>query len=117
MSTSVSTSAARTLLKWDSPICCEDTFESEMSKLRTAFIKSSVMHCLDKKMSNLRLAEKPDPADVGSPTYPARMAAYEKTFTKLNDESSEAMGTLLDLFDPDCNAHRSLEKWYNHPLI
>ena len=31
---------------------------------------------------------------------------------ELNDDANAAMGTLLALFHPDCNAHRELSSWF-----
>ena len=31
---------------------------------------------------------------------------------ELSDDANAAMGTLMTLFDPDCNAHRELTAWF-----
>ena len=51
-----------------------------------------------------------------TPSYATRFAAWEKCIRDLNDDANEAMGTLLSLFHPDCNAHDDLTRWFEEDV-
>ena len=76
-----------------------------MAEMKTTLIKESIYHCVSESNSNDRLAARPRSADAQSPSYATRYAAWEKS---MRDDANAAMGTLLALFHPDCNAHRLL---------
>jgi hypothetical protein len=100
-------------LNWNSVLDAEDSFEAIMSELRTTLIKESVFHCVSESDSLARLTIRPAPAGAGTAPYVTQMAAWEKSLKELNDDANKAMGTLMALFDPECNAHRSLTLWYS----
>ena len=54
----------------------------------------------------------PAPAGPVSNANATRQANHEKTVIKVNEQARKAMGILMGLFHPDCNAHRSLTTWY-----
>ena len=99
-------------LVWNSPLDAEETFEVKMAELKATLIKESVYHCVSEKESNERLAIRSPRSQEGQPSYATRYTAWEKTLKDLSDDANTAMGTLMALFDPDCNAHRELATWY-----
>ena len=84
-----------------------------MAELKATLIKESVYHCVSQKESNKRLTVRPPRSQEGHPT---RYTAWEKSLKDLSDDANTAMGTLMALFDPDCNAHRELAAWYDEDL-
>ena len=111
-STSFDSSSTDVKLVWNIPLDSEETFEVKMAELKTTLIKESIYHCVSESNSNDRLAARPRSADAQSPSYAPRYAAWEKSMRELNDDANAAMGTLLALFHPDCNAHRELSSWF-----
>lgn len=114
MSTSSSTSSAAIIIKleWNSSVDAEDTFESVMAELQTSLIKESVFHCVSEADSDGRLSAKPPLAQANQASYLTRISAWEKSIRELNDDANKAMGTLMAMFTPECNAHRSLSSWF-----
>lgn len=99
-------------LTWNSPTDAEETFESVMSELKSLLIQESVFHCISATDSFNRLATRPLIAGRGTPAYRKQMESWQKSVRDLNDDANKAVGTLMRLFDPECNAHRSLTAWY-----
>ena len=93
---------------WNSPIDSEETLETKMAEL----IKESIYHCVSEANSNGRLASYPPSSQALTPSYATRFAAWEKSMRELSDDANAAMGTLMALFDPDCNVHRELTAWF-----
>ncbi len=112
MTTTSAAAPASIKLKWNSPLDAEDSFEAVMAELKTTLIKESVFHCVSEADSLARLTVRPLRANAGSAPYATAMAAWEKSLKELNDDANKAIGTLMGLFDPECNAHRSLSDWY-----
>ena len=78
-----------------------------MAELKTTLIKGSDFV----KESNKRLAVRPPRAQEGAPSY-----AGEKSLKELNEYSNTAMGTLMALFYPECNAYRELAAWFKQDV-
>lgn len=110
--TTSSTALSSAKLKWNGPLDAEESFEAVMAELKTTLIKESVYHCVSEADSLARLTVRPSFANVGTAPYATQMAAWEKSLKELNDDANKAMGTLMGLLDPECNAHRSLSDWY-----
>ena len=85
-----------------------ETFEVKMAELNATLIKESVDHCVE---SNERLAIRPPRSQEGQPSYATQYTAWEKSLKDLSDDTNTATGTLMALFDPDCNAHREFAAW------
>ena len=109
-STSVFFASVEAKLVWSSPLDAEESFEVNMAELKATLIKESVYHCVSEKESNERLAVRPPPS------YATRYTAWEKSLKDLSDDANTVMGTLMALFDPDCNANRELAAWYEEDL-
>ena len=58
----------------------------------------------------------PAPAGPVSNANATRQANHEKSVIKVNEQARKAMGILMGLFHPDCNAHRSLTTLYAEVL-
>ena len=115
-SSSDSSASVEAKLVWNSPLDAEEIFEVKMAELKATLIKESVYHCVSEKESNERLAVRPPRSQEGQPSYATRYTAWEKSLKDLSDDANTAMGTLMALFDPDCNAHRELAAWYDEDL-
>ena len=117
MSTKSSSSDSSTASKlvWNSPIDSEETFETKMAELKAPIIKESTYHCVSGVNSTSRLASYP-PSSQALNNYATRFAAWEKSMRELIDDANAAMGTLMALFDPDCNAHRELTAWFEEDV-
>ena len=114
-SSSTDTSVESKLI-WNGPIDAEEIFETKMSELKTKLIKESIYHCVNEKDSSDRIAARPSLSQLTTPSYATRFAAWEKSIRDLNDDANEAMGTLLSLFHPDCNAHEELTRWFEEDV-
>ena len=114
MSAKSSYSDSSTVVKfvWNSPIDSEETFETKMAELKAYPIMESIYHCVSEANSTSRLASYPPSSQALAPSYATRFAAWEKSIRELRDDANAAMGTLVALFDPDCNAHRELAAWF-----
>jgi hypothetical protein len=112
MSTTSDAPAATAKLIWNSPIDSEETFEAVTAGLKTSLIKGRVWHCVSESESTASLTTRPSRLQAGRKGYDTRLAAWEKSLRELNGDANEAMGTLMSLFNPECNAHRSLSDWF-----
>ena len=104
-------------MPWNNAADAEDVFEHVSAEYNTSLIRESVIHCISEADSNDRLAVQPPVVHMADANYPGRMAAYEKSLQKLNNDANKAMGMLLSLFDPECNCHRSLIKWFSEAIV
>lgn len=113
MSTS-STSSAPTMAVlamkhvWNSPPDAEEIYDTVFAELTTRFVYEGVDYVAVE-------------ADADAFILPAgrkisQRANHEKSVAKVSEHSRKAMGILMGLFHPDCNAHRSLVAWYGEVL-
>lgn len=100
------------LLKWMSPVDAEDVFEGVFNRLNGKFIQEGVAHCCHQDACDERIVERPPDAHYFRRSYPTRKENHDKSVLKMNEQSSKAMGLLINLFDPTCNAHRELAAWF-----
>ena len=88
-----------------------------MGELKATLIMESIYHCVSEANSTSRLATYPPSSQALTPSYATRFAAWEKSMRELSDDANAAMGTLMALFDPDCNAHRELTAWFEEDVF
>ena len=65
---------------------------------------------------NIQVFNTPHAVGAALNANAARQANHEKSVAKVGEHSRKAMGILMGLFHPDCNAHRSLTAWYAEAL-
>ena len=118
MSTKYSSSDSSTVgkLVLYSPIDSEETLETKMAELKCTLIEENIYHCVSEANSTCRLASYSPSFQGLTPSYATRFAAWEKSMRELSDDANAAMGTLMALFDPDCNAHRELTAWFEEDV-
>ena len=115
MSTATSSSAptANVLamkLVWNSPPDAEETYDTVFAELMTRLVYEGVDYVASEADSDAMVMDAP--ANPALNANAARLANHEKSMIKVNEQARKAMGILMGLFHPDCNAHRSLTEWY-----
>jgi hypothetical protein len=107
-------------LDWNSGIDSEEVFDTTMSGFRTTLIKESLLHLLTEADASRRLKAFPLRINLGSnvgrESYQKRVDLFESSLNTLNDEAMKAMGSLMAMFRPECNAHRSLNEWFSEDV-
>lgn len=114
--TSISTTSTTVKCNWNSPVDAEVVFEDTFNGLRTKMIMEDVWKCTDVAKCDAEISPAPPGAHSAQPTYPARVESHNKSVRVLNAHSNKAMGLLLDLFHPGCNAHRDLTEWFSEDI-
>ena len=104
-------------LTWNSAINAEESFVTVMTDFESSLAEKSLLHLLSEDRSRARLVVRPAAVNLADRRAVAarqkRMDLREKSVKDLNDEASEAIGMLYKLFNPECNARRSLKNWFN----
>ena len=119
MSTATSTSAPTAAvlamkLMWNSPPDAEMVYDVVFAELMTRFVYEGVDYVANEVDSDAMVM--PAPAGPASNANATRFANHERSVIKVNEQARKAMGLLMGLFHPDCNAHRSLTAWYAEVL-
>ena len=111
-SSSTAPSAAVLAMKlvWNSPPDPEMVYDTVFAELMTRFVYEGVDYVAYEADSDAMVM--PAPAGPNA----TRQANHEKSVIKVNEQARKAMGILMGLFHPDCNAHRSLTTWYAEVL-
>ena len=114
MSTATSTSAPTAAvlamkLVWNSPPDAEMVYDVVFAELMTRFVYEGVDYVASEVDSDAMIM--PAPASPASNANATRFANHENSVIKVNEQARKAMGILMGLFHPDCNAHRSLTAW------
>ena len=104
-------------LIWNSCVDAELTYETVDAEFRTKTILEGVNYIFDEMTATEVITPEPPIAHAAQSTYPSRKENHEKSVRKLNADSSKAMGLLMSLFDPECNAHRFLAEWYVETIV
>ena len=102
---------------WNSPPDAEKVYDVVFAELMTRFVYEGVDYVMVQADSDAMIMTAP-PHAVGAAlnANAARQANHEKSVAKVGEHSRKAMGILMGLFHPDCNAHRSLTTWYAEAL-
>ena len=109
-STAPTTAVLAMKLVWDSPPDAELVYDTVFAELMTRFVYEGVDYVANEADSDAMVM--PAPAGPISNANATRQANHEKSVIKVNEQARKAMGILMGLFHPDCNAHRSLTTWY-----
>ena len=109
-STAPTTAVLAMKLVWDSPPDAELVYDTVFAELMTRFVYEGVDYVANEVDSDAMVM--PAPAGPVSNANATRQANHEKSVIKVNEQARKAMGILMGLFHPDCNAHRSLTTWY-----
>ena len=119
MSTPSSSSTAHFVAKlvWNSAVDAELTYDTVFAELKTKFLNDSVEYVCSEAEATDAITPAPLAA-VGAAlnANATRQSNHDKSVLKVNADARKAMGILMSLFDPDCNAHRSLAGWFAEPL-
>ena len=116
MSTATAPTAAVLAMKlvWNSPPDAELVYDTVFAELMTRCVYEGVYYVANEADSDSMVM--PAPAGPISNSNATRQANHEKSVIKVNEQARKAMGILMGLFHPDCNAHRSLTTWYAEVL-
>ena len=118
MSTSTSSVPSANVLAmklvWNSSPDAEKTYDTVFAELMARLVYEGVDYVASEADSDAMVM--PAPAGPASNANAARFANHEKSVIKVNEQARKAMGILMGLFHPDCNAHRSLTEWYAEVL-
>ena len=112
MSTATSSSTAPTAavlamkLVWNPPPDAELVYDTVFAELMTRFVYEGVDYVANEADSDAMVM----PAPAGP------ISNAEKSVIMVNEQARKAMGILMGLFHPDCNAHRSLTTLYAEVL-
>lgn len=106
-------------LVWNSAVDSEDSFDVQMALYKTSLVKNSLHHVFSEAQSSKRLVSYPVLAAANraaQESYDKKYSLWEKSLKSLNDETNKAMGLLMDILAPDCNAYRLIATWMDEDV-
>ena len=90
-----------------------------MALYKTSLVKNSLHHVFSEAQSSKRLVSYPVLAAANraaQESYDKKYSLWEKSLKSLNDETNKAMGLLMDILAPDCNAYRLIATWMDEDV-